>query len=240
MTEKKKSGCWKAGESGSPTGKPPESGENVPEIIHVTHKTALAEGTVVDTWKGGERDGSLNLFVQHVFEFDIWQKHPDTDDLLSTLRESIRRTQDGDLSGLEAMLVAQASALQTMFIAMVMRSSKAQQTRNCETYLALALKAQAQSRATISALVDLKFPRQATFVKQANIAHGPQQVNNGAARAGAISHAEENRPEQNKLLEVNHGKPGGRLDTRAAQTAGRADTAVETVGKVHRTKKPRG
>ena len=45
----------------------------------------------------------------------------------------------------------------------------------------MALKAQAQIRATNSALVDLKYPRQATFVKQANIAHGPQQVNNGTA-----------------------------------------------------------
>ena len=77
------------------------------------------------------------------------------------------------------------------------------------------MKAQAQSRATISALVDLKYPRQATFVKQANIAHGPQQVNNfdssGALReqyAQARTRTEDSAPEQNKLLEADHGQPG--------------------------------
>jgi len=43
-----------------------------------------------------------------------------------------------------------------------------------QTFLGLVFEAQSQSRATISALVDLKYSRHATFVKQANIAHGPQ------------------------------------------------------------------
>ena len=113
--------------------------------------------------------------------------------------------------------------------------------------MGLALKAQAQSRATISALVDLKFPRQATFVKQANIANGPQQVNNGAATEAhpedgeldrnGRTHAEKSEPQQNKLLEANHGQPGGRMDTREAQTAERSYQAVETVETVHRAKK---
>ena len=72
-------------------------------------------------------------------------------------------------------------------------------------YMTLALKAQAQSRATISALVDLKYPKQAaTFVKQANMTTGPQQVNNGAfpdkyAQAHASAGDFETAP--NKLLE---------------------------------------
>lgn len=55
-----------------------------------------------------------------------------------------------------------------------------QYQRNLEAFLGLALKAQAQSRATILTLVDLKYPRQVAFVKQANIANGAQQMNNGA------------------------------------------------------------
>ena len=47
-----------------------------------------------------------------------------------------------------------------------------------ETYLRLALKAQAQCRATVEALAEIKNPRPVAFVKQANIAQGPQQVNN--------------------------------------------------------------
>ena len=44
--------------------------------------------------------------------------------------------------------------------------------------------------------------------------------------------------EQNKLLEVALGQPGGRMDTRDAQAAERSNQEVETVGKVHRSKKP--
>ena len=84
--------------------------------------------------------------------------------------------------------------------------------RHYGAFLGLALKAQAQSRATISALVDLKYPRQATFVKQANIAHGPQQVNNGGAAGAdpaqltqAQAHGKQSATEQNKLLEEDHG-----------------------------------
>ena len=113
--------------------------------------------------------------------------------------------------------------------------------------MGLALKAQAQSRTTISALVDLIYPRQATFVKQANIANGPQQVNNGGATganpeqyAQPRTHAEKSASEQNKLLEAEHGQPGKRMDTRATQTAERNHQEVETVATVNRAKKPRG
>lgn len=143
------------------------------------------------------------------------------------------------------MLISQATALQTIFTSLARRAQDQQYQKNLEAVLGLALKAQAQSRATISALVDLKYPRQATFVKQANIANGPQQVNNGGA-AGAVpaqyaqAHAEKSAPEQNKLLEAEHGQPGKRMDTRAAQKAERSHQAVETVEPVHRAKKPGG
>ena len=87
----------------------------------------------------------------------------------------------------------------------------------------------------------------ATFVKQTNIANGPQQVNNGA-EVGADPaqdeqtgmHAEKFAIEQNRSLEVDHGQPGQRMDTRAAQAAERSHQTVETVEQVHRTEKPRG
>jgi hypothetical protein len=58
----------------------------------------------------------------------------------------------------------------------------------------LALKAQNQSRATLQALVQLKQPSQITFVKQANIAQGHQQVNNLS---------EKDITPQNELLTIN-------------------------------------
>jgi hypothetical protein len=43
-----------------------------------------------------------------------------------------------------------------------------------EAYLRLGLKAQSQSRATLETLSRIKNPQPVAFVRQANIAHGPQ------------------------------------------------------------------
>lgn len=101
--------------------------------------------------------------------------------LFDSLQASIDESKAGDLSGLEAMLIGQATALQAMFSSLAVRAGRQEHLQRYEVFFSLALKAQAQSRATIQTLVDLKFPRQATFVKQANIANGPQQINNAAA-----------------------------------------------------------
>lgn len=185
--------------------------------------------------------------VIKAYQGNLLGKDVDLSELVAGLSDSCKRVNGGDLSTLEAMLVSQATALQTIFTSLARRAQSQEYQKNLEAFLGLALKAQAQSRATISALVDLKYPRQATFVKQANIANGPQQVNNGGA-AGAVpaqyaqahTHAEKSAPEQNKLLEADYGQPGGRMDTRAAQKAERSNQAVETVEPVHRAKKPRG
>ena len=164
-------------------------------------------------------------------------------ELVTGLSDSCKRVNDGDLSTLEAMLVSQATALQTIFTSLARRAQLQEHQKHLESFLGLALKAQAQSRATISALVDLKYPRKATFVKQANIANGPQQVNNGGVfgesqeqYAQARGHAGKTQPQQNELLvEVQHG--GTYLDTRATASATRNYPAVEAVAAVQRTKK---
>ena len=106
------------------------------------------------------------------------------------------------------MLVSQATALQTVFTSLVCRAQVQTQQWHLEAFMRLAFKAQAQSRATISALVDLKYPRQATYVKQANIANGPQQVNNGAnaerSHAYARAHEEQSALKRNKVLVHQH------------------------------------
>ena len=185
--------------------------------------------------------------VVKAYQGNLLGKDVDLAELVTGLSDSCKRVNDGDLSTLEAMLVSQATALQTIFTSLARRAQSQEYQKNLEAFLGLALKAQAQSRATISALVDLKYPRQATFVKQANIAHGPQQVNNGAAAGAdpaqftqAHAHGEQSALEQNKLLEADHGQPGSRMDTRAAQAAERSYQAVETVATVNRAKKPRG
>jgi hypothetical protein len=179
--------------------------------------------------------------VIEAYQGNLMGKDVDLSELAAGLNDTFKRVEDGDLSTLEAMLVAQATALQTIFASLARRAVTQEHLRQYEAFMGLALKAQAQSRATISALVDLKHPRQAMFVKQANIAQGPQQVNNGAAvganpdqYAQARTHAEKSTPEQNKLLEADHGQPGQRMDSRAAQAAERSNQTVEAMGEVNR------
>ena len=180
--------------------------------------------------------------VIDAYQGNVMGKDADINAMIEQLRETSKEVRGGDLRVMESMLIGQATALQTIFASLARRAATQEHLRQYETFLGLALKAQAQSRATISALVDLKYPRQATFVKQANLAHGPQQVNNGAA-AGAdperSAHGKETQPQQNELLEeARHG--GTHLDTRATAKATRSHQAVEAVATVQRAKKSRG
>jgi hypothetical protein len=99
-----------------------------------------------------------------------------------------------------------------------------------ETYMRLALKAQSQCRATIETLALIKNPPPVTFVKQANIAHGPQQVNNGAQPAAEALRARESENQPNKLLEQQHGE---RLDGGTAPATLGADSAMAAVAQVY-------
>ncbi len=88
----------------------------------------------------------------------------------------------GDLGRSEAMLSAQAHTLDAIFNSMARRAAlnANEYPGACDTFLRLALKAQSQCRATLETLAALKNPRSVAFVRQANIAAGPQQVNNGS------------------------------------------------------------
>lgn len=162
--------------------------------------------------------------------------------LANSLRETFQQVTDGDLIHLEHMLIGQAKALETIFTSLAKRAASQNNESYFQTFLGLALKAQAQSRATISALVELKYPKQATFVKQANIANGPQQVNNSAtvddSKARTLSHERKSPTKQNELLErAQHGC--AQLDTGAKAKATRGHSKVEAVGAINRTAKPR-
>lgn len=176
--------------------------------------------------------------VIQAYQGNILGKDTDLQAMVEALRDDVKDVQGGDLSRLEAMLLSQATALQTMFTSLARRAANQEQLKHYGVFMGLALKAQAQSRATISALVDLKFPRQATFVKQANIAHGPQQVNNGPSSelpdTNARAREEEMKPDQTELLEAPNGSTN--LDRGTTAEATRGNPAVETVDSVDRPK----
>ncbi len=165
-----------------------------------------------------------SAIVIDTYQGNIMGSDPDLLTLVDGLNDTFKEVKSGDLSEMEAMLISQATALQTIFTSLARKAHSQTYQKHYEAFLGLALKAQAQSRATITALVDLKYPRQATYVKQANIAHGAQQVNNGATDTKvrdnqSLTHAIENQNTQNKLLEANDGQEGIRMDVRAKKKA---------------------
>ena len=154
-----------------------------------------------------------------------------------SLDERVHEIQGGDLRMLEEMLFSQAAALQTIFSSLARKAASQEYLAQYQTFLGLALRAQAQSRATIEALVELKQPRQQpTFVQQANITSGPQQINNGPTaesrevRTGALTPAGQNPGMESELLEQH----GNFLDTRTSSSASGDDPHLEAVGAVNR------
>ena len=168
---------------------------------------------------------------------------PDFKETMQAIMADIAKVNRGDLSDIEAMLTGQAVMLQGMFAEMALRAAEQTQLKHYQAFFSMAMKAQAQSRSTIQALVELKYPRQVVITKQANISHGHQQVNNGefsAQYAHTRTPAREIPIASNELLEIDNETTGQRLDTRASQGTGRENTTMETVATQHRGKNPRG
>lgn len=155
-------------------------------------------------------------------------------DLVHVLREQADTIQSGDLSNIEAILGSQATALNVMFTELVRRASSnmGEYLDAAEIYLKLALRAQAQCRATLETLVAIKNPP-VVFAKQANIAHGHQQVNNGT-REPRAEQTEKAPPE---LLEHDHGEW---LDTGTTTATGGSNPVLEAVGAIHRPAQRQG
>lgn len=155
--------------------------------------------------------------------------------LMDQLRGQAEAINNGDLRQAEAMLINQATALQSLFARLAERGMGCDGIPAFEANLRMALRAQSQCRATLETLALIKNPRQVAFVKQANIANGPQQVNNGVEPEA--SRARENENQQSKQSEANHELLP---DTRASALAGAIDPQMETLGEIHRAENARG
>ena len=161
----------------------------------------------------------------------------DLSGLIDGLTAQTKAATEGDLGRGEAMLAAQAHTLDAIFNNLARRAINAEYMDNFDRYLKLALRAQSQCRATWEALATMKNPPMIGYVGQANIAHGPQQVNNAPSTADDASRAPENADLQSKLLKE---RDDERLDIGAASAAGQADPAMAPLGAVDRAKDPRG
>ena len=137
-----------------------------------------------------------------------------------------------DMNPAVEMLTAQAVTLNTLFTTLASRAGANMGTSAAEIYMKLAFKAQSQSRCTLETISKIKNPPNATFVKQANIAHN-QQVNNGSCPT-ADNHAsreEKNQKAPNELLETDHHEW---LDTGTQAAASVIDKDMEAMAAVTR------
>lgn len=154
-------------------------------------------------------------------------------DLMASIRvmqRSIEEVQSGDMRQADAMLVSQAQTLDSVFTE-CLRMWMANQFTNhgpAQEYLRMAMKAQTQARTTWETLSKIHNPPQPTFIRQANVANGPQQVNNGVQEE-ATARAKETQIKPNELNRVTY-EPA--VDTGATASHVGGGEAVEAVGAI--------
>jgi hypothetical protein len=165
---------------------------------------------------------------------------------IGELGKKIRNVHKGNLQDAETLLTAQAFALDSIFMSLARRAqlNMGEYIDAADRYMRLALKAQGQCRATLETLANIKNPP-VVIAKQANIAQGPQQVNNTvnktegnfdtSTRGRAPVCAGNSKPVQNELLEDRHEQG---MDIRTPGATGRGDPAMATVGEIHRPAQP--
>lgn len=151
----------------------------------------------------------------------------DITEAVEVMKEKSEKIIAGDLSELESTLAVHVVTLNTIFNTLTLRSahSMGNSLKFTETYMRLALKAQAQCARTVEILAEMKNPP-IVFAKQANIAQGHQQINNGNQYP---THAGKTKILSNELLSEDNHAP---LDTRGTIEASGIDkelAAVETI-----------
>jgi hypothetical protein len=162
--------------------------------------------------------------AEHVGKLD---QYLDVKATTGELRAQAAEVHNGDLSRAESMLIGQATALQSLFASLVNRAHGANLMPQFEAYMRLALKAQSQCRATLETLANIKNPP-VVYARQANIAHGPQQVNNAAA---------DHRVRETEITpnQQSGGHRELRQDTRAPAAPVGSHSPLEAVAVEHRT-----
>lgn len=150
--------------------------------------------------------------------------------------DKAKKITKNDTSELEITLSAQVGSLDAIFASMARMAATSINDQNLhavEAYMRIALKAQAQCARTIEVLTNIKNPP-IVYAKQANIANGHQQINNGVPQVeNPHAHVGKVENQQNELLRGNLNET---MDIRGAATPSPVNQTVEAVGAKHRCK----
>jgi hypothetical protein len=155
------------------------------------------------------------------------EKNLDVPTLIETLRDQAQAVNHQDLAQAEAMLLNQATALQSLFARLTEKAFSAKHISQFNDFIRVALRAQNQCRATIETLSTIKNPP-IVYARQANVTTGPQQINNGVAASSQM------REIKNEQIQLSVEDNELRTDTGTPALTGRINQEVETVGKIYR------
>lgn len=177
----------------------------------------------------------LNPSTHAALALDKWADRlgkQDVNEVRAELERQAKAASANDLARLEGMLTMQAHTLDALFSNLAIRARNTLEYPDAwERFLRMALKAQSQCRTTIETLAEIKNPKPVAFVQQANIAAGPQQVNNGVPSAAPTRAEKSNQPSE--LLEATH---GDRLEHGTATAAGIGNPTLAALGQGDRAK----
>ncbi|SNS34194.1 hypothetical protein SAMN06265795_102296 [Noviherbaspirillum humi] len=202
-----------------------------PNTLQVTQREGETEGRAHSRMMASP---TVNAAVT-MFNFHPMKAGANITDLVDELGKQVLTIRGDCMDRPEAMLAAQAHALDAMFTCLAQKAAanmNAGYLPASETYLRMALKAQSQCRTTLEALSEIKYPRSPTFIKQQNVAQ-QQQVNNGPMNSASSTrtHEKDINP-TNEILEVSNGK---RLDSGATSSTGSINQELATMGTGDRT-----
>jgi hypothetical protein len=152
----------------------------------------------------------------------------DVPGMLAVLRDQAAAANRGDMAHAEAMLMNQATALQSLFVRLTERGMDQSHMPNLEGLMRLALRAQNQCRATLETLSAIKNPP-VIYARQVNQTTGPQQINNSPSQARRLEDEQSKQARTGALLP----------DCRTSAVDGAAGAALETLGEIDRADNPR-
>jgi Tfp pilus assembly protein PilE len=189
-----------------------------PNLIELNHQDGKSDSEVMA--ETIHKPELLNALVLNAYSKNIQGEHFNLMKAIGVLEKTNNQIQDSDLSRAEQMLMSQAASLEQIFTNLAIRASMQTDLAWFKTLTTLALKAQNQSRCTLQALAGIKNPSTTTFIKQANLANGHQQINNNDS-------AGKKTVQTNELLEDGYGIT--QMDTTAAIKTKPSDTELATL-----------
>lgn len=199
---------------------------NKPKVQELTRDEIIIDLARLELKPVGQASNTIEEYIS------LGRTKAETWHFIRPLMEQIRDVDKGDLTQGYEMLTAQAHTLDTLFNFYAQKAIQSKHMPHLEKYMKLSLRAQSQCRSSWEAISVIQNPPIAYSVKQANVAHGPQQVNNAAETPVVATRTTKNKKSKSKLLlEKNNGTA---LDPRTTSTSGEADPQLATVVKIDR------